>query len=114
MILTPLAVTSQREKVVDFISPYLGVNGIQIIRKKKVPSSFFFINVFTVPVWLFSVAVMFITSCLVYLFQRFRDSDDNLYIKKASVGDAVWFVVSSLCFEGKHHYRSFMITIMNS
>ena len=103
MVLSPLDVTSERGNAIDFITPYLGTSGLQVLRKGLKPSQFLFLDVFSGTVWLSWLAVIMLTSILVYVFQRFLKSvQHNLNVVTSTCfGDAIWFVVSSVCFEGE-------------
>ncbi|CAC5424225.1 GRIN [Mytilus coruscus] len=102
--LAPLAVTSERDSVVDFVSPYLGTTGLQVLRVRHTPAAFIFLDVFSLSVWLSCLVVLLLTSILLFIFQKYTANEhihtDSYSSNKTCFGDAVWFVVSSLCFEG--------------
>jgi hypothetical protein len=102
MVLAPLAVTSERADVIDFLTPYLGTSGLQILRKHSIAKDFLFLDVFSTTVWISCLAVIMITSIILYIYQQFESLVDNQNnLLRPSFGDATWFVVSSICFEGE-------------
>jgi ionotropic glutamate receptor len=68
-----LAVMAERESVVDFTVPYYDLVGITILMKKpKVPTSLFkFLSVLEDSVWGCILAAYFVTSLLMWIFDKF-------------------------------------------
>ena len=70
--LGPLAVMAERELVIDFTVPFYDLVGIQILLKKaEVPKDWFkFLTVLDNDVWLSIFVAYFVTSFVIYLFDR--------------------------------------------
>lgn len=70
--LAPMAVMAERELVIDYTVPFYDLVGIQILLKRPVvPSQWFkFLTVLEDEVWLFITLAYFVTSFIMYLFDR--------------------------------------------
>lgn len=73
LALAPMSVMAERELVVDFTVPFYDLVGIQILLKRpEVPRDWFkFLTVLDNEVWLSITIAYFITSLVIYLFDRF-------------------------------------------
>ncbi|KAG8201467.1 hypothetical protein JTE90_024336 [Oedothorax gibbosus] len=111
--LGPISVMAERETVVDFTVPYYDLVGISILMKKpSVPSSLFkFLTVLEGNVWACILAAYFITSFLMYLFDRlspysyynnkekYKDDDEDEK-RDFSLKESLWFCMTSLTPQG--------------
>ena len=72
LALAPMAVMAERELVIDFTVPFYDLVGIQILLKKpEVPRDWFkFLTVLDMDVWLSITVAYFVTSVVIYLFDR--------------------------------------------
>ncbi|GFY79459.1 ionotropic receptor 25a [Trichonephila inaurata madagascariensis] len=111
--LGPISVMAERETVVDFTVPYYDLVGISILMKKpSVPSSLFkFLTVLEANVWACILAAYFITSFLMFMFDRLspysyynnkeKFKDDNEDEKRDfSLKESLWFCMTSLTPQG--------------
>ncbi|GFX39576.1 ionotropic receptor 25a [Trichonephila clavipes] len=111
--LGPISVMAERETVVDFTVPYYDLVGISILMKKpSVPSSLFkFLTVLEANVWACILAAYFITSFLMFMFDRLspysyynnkeKFKDDNEEEKRDfSLKESLWFCMTSLTPQG--------------
>ncbi|XP_054709201.1 ionotropic receptor 25a-like [Uloborus diversus] len=111
--LGPISVMAERETVVDFTVPYYDLVGISILMKKpSVPSSLFkFLTVLEANVWACILAAYFVTSFLLYLFDRlspysyynnkekYKDDDEDEK-RDFSLKESLWFCMTSLTPQG--------------
>ncbi|XP_035221208.1 ionotropic receptor 25a-like [Stegodyphus dumicola] len=111
--LGPISVMAERETVVDFTVPYYDLVGISILMKKpSVPSSLFkFLTVLEANVWACILAAYFVTSFLMYLFDRlspysyynnkekYKDDDEDEK-RDFSLKESLWFCMTSLTPQG--------------
>ncbi|XP_025098257.1 glutamate receptor ionotropic, kainate 4-like isoform X1 [Pomacea canaliculata] len=111
VIVGALTVTAAREEVVDFTLPYYDFAGIQILMKKPDASInlFYFADVFTPVAWLCLFGVIFLTSFLLYMFEKFSPSnelqqssgsDDNGLPRAFNLKESIWFVIGSVTLAG--------------
>jgi hypothetical protein len=72
LALAPMSVMAERELVVDFTVPFYDLVGIQILLKRpEVPRDWFkFLTVLDNEVWLSITVAYFVTSLIIYLFDR--------------------------------------------
>ncbi|KAL5018268.1 hypothetical protein ScPMuIL_003990 [Solemya velum] len=99
----PISVTAQREKAIDFTTPYYDLAGIQILTKNPDSSKdlFVFVSVFTHTVWGCWAGVLVSTGVLMFLFDRaYFLRDKSRRDKKFSLKDGMWFVVGSFTMAG--------------
>lgn len=112
VIVGALTVTAAREEVVDFTLPYYDFAGIQILMKKPDASInlFYFADVFTPVAWLCLFGVIFLTSFLLYMFEKFSPSnelqqssgsDDNGLPRAFNLKESIWFVIGSVTLAGE-------------
>jgi len=106
-----LSVMAERENVVDFTVPYYDLVGITIMMKKpKVPTSLFkFLSVLEDSVWGCILAAYFVTSVLMWIFDRwspysyqnnmekYEDDDEKRYF---NFKESLWFCMTSLTPQG--------------
>ncbi|GBL73770.1 Ionotropic receptor 25a [Araneus ventricosus] len=111
--LGPISVMAERETVVDFTVPYYDLVGISILMKKpSVPSSLFkFLTVLEANVWACILAAYFITSFLMFMFDRlspysyynnkekYKDDDEDEK-RDFSLKESLWFCMTSLTPQG--------------
>ncbi|XP_015907481.1 ionotropic receptor 25a [Parasteatoda tepidariorum] len=111
--LGPISVMAERETVVDFTVPYYDLVGISILMKKpSIPSSLFkFLTVLEANVWMCILAAYFITSFLMYCFDRlspysyfnnkekYKDFDDEEK-RDFTLKESLWFCMTSLTPQG--------------
>jgi len=73
LIVADLTMTSEREEVIDFVSPYFDQAGISIVLRRKVreQSLFKFLSVLKTEVWLGIVAAVIVTAVLIWLLDRY-------------------------------------------
>ncbi|CAM1317771.1 Uncharacterised protein g6837 [Pycnogonum litorale] len=109
--LAPISVMAERENVVDFTVPYYDLVGITILMKKpKPPTSLFkFLNVLETQVWLCILGVYFVTSILMFAFdrwspyslrnnqQKYADTDER---RDFNIKECLWFCMTSLTPQG--------------
>jgi len=101
-----LSVMSERESVIDFTVPYYDLVGITIMMKKpKVPTSLFkFLSVLEESVWGCILAAYFVTSVLLWVFDRwspysyqnnmekYEDDEEKRYF---NFKEGLWFCMTS-------------------
>ncbi|TRY77929.1 hypothetical protein TCAL_07724 [Tigriopus californicus] len=106
-----LSVMAERENVIDFTVPYYDLVGITILMKKpKVPTSLFkFLSVLEDSVWGCILLAYFVTSLLMWLFDKFspysyqnnmekyEDDDEKRYF---NLKECLWFCMTSLTPQG--------------
>ncbi|XP_054262765.1 ionotropic receptor 25a [Macrosteles quadrilineatus] len=106
-----LAVMAERENVVDFTIPYYDLVGISILMKKpKIPTSLFkFLSVLEKDVWLCILAAYFLTSLLMWVFDRwspysyqnnrekYKDDEEK---REFNLKECLWFCMTSLTPQG--------------
>ena len=65
--------TSEREEVIDFVSPYFDQAGISIVLRKKVreQSLFKFLNVLKPEVWFAIGGAVIVTALLIWILDRY-------------------------------------------
>jgi len=111
MAVGALSVMAERENVVDFTVPYYDLVGITIMMKKpKVPTSLFkFLSVLEDSVWGCILAAYFVTSVLMWIFDRwspysyqnnmekYEDDDEKRYF---NFKESLWFCMTSLTPQG--------------
>jgi len=111
MAVAALSVMAERENVVDFTVPYYDLVGITIMMKKpKVPTSLFkFLSVLEDSVWGCILAAYFVTSVLMWIFDRwspysyqnnmekYEDDDEKRYF---NFKESLWFCMTSLTPQG--------------
>ncbi|XP_065335547.1 ionotropic receptor 25a [Cloeon dipterum] len=109
--LAALPVTSERETVIDFTVPYYDLVGYSILMKKlSSPTSLFkFLTVLETDVWLCILAAYFITSLLMWIFDRWspysyqnnRDKyKDDEEKREFNLRECLWFCMTSLTPQG--------------
>ena len=74
-----MTVTSEREEVIDFVSPYFAQSGISIISRKPVrPRSLFkFLEVLRVEVWLAILGALVVTALMLWFLDKFSPYSGN-------------------------------------
>ncbi|KAG8282323.1 Ionotropic receptor 25a [Homalodisca vitripennis] len=106
-----LAVMAERENVVDFTVPYYDLVGISILMKKpKIPTSLFkFLSVLEKDVWLCILSAYFLTSLLMWVFDRwspysyqnnrekYKDDEEK---REFNLKECLWFCMTSLTPQG--------------
>jgi len=106
-----IAVMAEREHVIDYTVPYYDLVGITIMMKKvKVPTSLFkFLTVLEDSVWGCILGAYFVTSVLLWVFDRwspysyqnnmekYEDDDEKRYF---NLKEALWFCMTSLTPQG--------------
>jgi len=111
MAVAALSVMAERENVIDFTVPYYDLVGISILMKKpKVPTSLFkFLSVLEDSVWGCILAAYFVTSVLMWIFDRwspysyqnnmekYEDDDEKRYF---NFKESLWFCMTSLTPQG--------------
>nr|QHA94732.1 ionotropic receptor 25a [Pardosa pseudoannulata] len=111
--LGPISVMAERETVVDFTVPYYDLVGISILMKKpSVPPSLFkFLTVLEANVWACILAAYFVTSFLMFVFDRlspysyynnkekYKDDDEDEK-RDFSLKESLWFCMTSLTPQG--------------
>ncbi|XP_059474662.1 ionotropic receptor 25a [Neocloeon triangulifer] len=109
--LSSLPVNSERETVIDFTVPYYDLVGYSILMKKlSSPTSLFkFLTVLETDVWLCILAAYFITSLLMWIFDRWspysyqnnREKYKNDEEKREfNLRECLWFCMTSLTPQG--------------
>merc|ERR1719422_603704 len=111
MGLGALSVMAERENVIDFTVPYYDLVGITILMKKpKAKTQLFkFLTVLDSSVWGCIIAAYFVTSILMWIFDRwspysyqnnmekYKDDDEKRYF---NLKEALWFCMTSLTPQG--------------
>ena len=106
-----LSVMAERENVIDFTVPFYDLVGITILMKKpKNPTSLFkFLSVLDDSVWGCILAAYFVTSVLMWIFDRwspysyqnnmekYEDDDEKRYF---NFKESLWFCMTSLTPQG--------------
>jgi len=106
-----ISVMAERENVIDFTVPYYDLVGMTILMKKvKVPTSLFkFLSVLEDSVWGCILGAYFVTSVLLWIFDRwspysyqnniekYEDDDEKRYF---NLKEALWFCMTSLTPQG--------------
>jgi len=106
-----ISVMAERENVIDYTVPYYDLVGITIMMKKvKVPTSLFkFLSVLENSVWGCILGAYFVTSVLLWVFDRwspysyqnnmekYEDDDEKRYF---NLKEALWFCMTSLTPQG--------------
>ncbi|KAG1656809.1 Ionotropic receptor 25a [Nymphon striatum] len=108
MIVAGLSMTSEREEVVDFVSPYFDQAGISIVMKRKMDteSLFKFLSVLNWKVWLSMVGAIFVTGLVLWLVdktspysaQNNREKYPNSRI--FNMKESFWFALTSFTPQG--------------
>ncbi|XP_037068272.1 ionotropic receptor 25a-like isoform X1 [Pollicipes pollicipes] len=109
--LSALSVMAERENVVDFTIPYYDLVGITILMKKPkaTPSLFKFLTVLETDVWGCILGAYFVTSILLYVFDRFSpysyQNNKEKYLeddekREFSIKESLWFCMTSLTPQG--------------
>ena len=72
-VIADLTMTSEREEIIDYVSPYFDQAGISIVlRKKHKPQSLFkFLQVLKSEVWLGILGAVITTALLIWFLERF-------------------------------------------
>ncbi|KAH9494893.1 Ionotropic receptor 25a [Bulinus truncatus] len=72
VILGTLTVTAERDNVIDFTLPYYDFAGIQILTRRQTSNInlFYYIDVFSTQAWLCLIAVVLLTSLLLWFFEK--------------------------------------------
>ena len=106
-----ISVMAERENVIDYTVPYYDLVGITIMMKKvKVPTSLFkFLTVLEDSVWGCILGAYFVTSVLLWIFDRwspysyqnnmekYEDDDEKRYF---NLKESLWFCMTSLTPQG--------------
>ena len=73
LVVADLTMTSEREEIIDYISPYFDQAGISIIVRKKFKeqSLFKFLQVLKLEVWLGILGAVIVTALLLWVLDRF-------------------------------------------
>ncbi|KAL1139351.1 hypothetical protein AAG570_006335 [Ranatra chinensis] len=109
IIVGALTVTSKREEVIDFITPYFLHTGIGIVirRPSHGKSLFKFMTVFRGEVWLSILSAITATTLMIWLLDKYSPYSSrnitNKYHKrcrKFSLKESFWFAVTSFTPQG--------------
>ena len=73
LVVADITMTSEREEIIDYISPYFDQAGISIIVRKKFKeqSLFKFLQVLKLEVWLGILGAVIVTALLLWLLDKF-------------------------------------------
>ena len=86
IVIADLTMTSEREEIIDYVSPYFDQAGISIVlrKKKKEQSLFKFLQVLKPEVWLGILGAVFATAILIWFLERFSpySARNNRYVYK--------------------------------
>ncbi len=109
LIVADLTMTSEREEVIDFVSPYFDQAGISIVLRKKLreQSLFKFLSVLKTEVWLGIVAAVVLTALLIWLLDRYSPysarNNKAAYpypCRDFTLKESFWFALTSLTPQG--------------
>ena len=109
LIVADLTMTSEREEVIDFVSPYFDQAGISIVLRKKYreQSLFRFLTVLKKEVWLGIVAAVVITALLIWLLDKYSPysarNNKQAYpypCRDFTLKESFWFALTSLTPQG--------------
>lgn len=109
LIVADLTMTSEREEVIDFVSPYFDQAGISIVIRKRVQdqSLFKFLSVLKVEVWLGIIAAVISTAILIWLLDRYSPysarNNKAAYpypCRDFTLKESFWFALTSLTPQG--------------
>lgn len=109
LIVADLTMTSEREEVIDFVSPYFDQAGISIVLRKKLreQSLFKFLSVLKTEVWLGIVAAVIVTAILIWLLDRYSPysarNNRAAYpypCRDFTLKESFWFALTSLTPQG--------------
>ncbi|XP_063217116.1 ionotropic receptor 25a-like [Bacillus rossius redtenbacheri] len=109
IIIAPLSVTSEREDVIDFVTPYFEKSGISIVIRKpaRKTSLFKFMTVLKLEVWLSILASLAITSLMLWLLDRcspysYRNNKARLPrpCRDFTLTESLWFAMTSITPQG--------------
>ncbi|XP_067671307.1 uncharacterized protein [Haliotis asinina] len=102
-----LSMTTERDKVADFTTPYYEFGGIQILIKNSnaEKSLLAFANVFSGEVWACWASVLLLTGLLVWVFEKFSPFSPYNNVqrkdqKKFTVTEGLWLVTASFPMAG--------------
>ncbi len=111
-----LSMTTERDKVADFTTPYYEFGGIHILIKRNNlgTSILAFTTVFTREVWACWASVLVISGFLVSIFERFSPYSHYSHRhtaeeKQFSVKESMWLIIASLTMSGKGRYSMQLI-----
>ncbi|CAM1321855.1 Uncharacterised protein g7909 [Pycnogonum litorale] len=108
MIVAGLSMTSEREEVVDFVSPYFDQAGISIIMRRKMDneSLFKFLSVLNWKVWLSMVGAIFVTGLVLWIVDRTSpysaQNNKSKYPNSRifNLKESFWFALTSFTPQG--------------
>ena len=109
IIVADLTMTSEREEVIDFVSPYFDQAGISIVVRKRLRTQtlFKFLSVLKTEVWLGIVAAVIITALLIWLLDRYSPysarNNKAAYpypCRDFTLKESFWFALTSLTPQG--------------
>ncbi|CAH1794108.1 unnamed protein product, partial [Owenia fusiformis] len=110
MAVGPISITSERETVVDFTTPYHEYAGIQILMKKSrvQPDTFEFTTIFTGNVWALIGGALVVTGVLMTLFDTYspysyrnRTRDKKLDASQVfTPKESMWFTMGAFTQSG--------------
>ncbi|XP_045465675.1 ionotropic receptor 25a-like [Harmonia axyridis] len=106
-----ISIMAERESVIDFTVPYYDLVGYSIMMKSSYvpPSLFKFLSVLEDEVWICILAAYFITSVLLWIFDRYSPYSYQNNIEKYkddeekrvfSLRESLWFCMTSLTPQG--------------
>ena len=109
LIVADLTMTSEREEIIDFVSPYFDQAGISIVLRKKEREQtlFKFLSVLKAEVWLGIVAAVIVTAVLIWLLDRYSPysarNNKAAYpypCRDFTLKESFWFALTSLTPQG--------------
>jgi ionotropic glutamate receptor len=109
LVVADLTMTSEREEIIDFVSPYFDQAGISIVLRKKVreQSLFKFLSVLKTEVWLGIVGAVIVTALLIWLLDRYSPysarNNKAAYpypCRDFTLKESFWFALTSLTPQG--------------
>lgn len=104
-----LTMTTEREEVIDFVSPYFDQSGISILLRKEEPEQNFFkfMKVLKEEVWLGILCAVIVVAILIWILDRFSPfsyhNNKEAYPEGArdfTLGESIWFALTSLTPQG--------------
>eukprot|EP00095_Tigriopus_kingsejongensis_P001374 snap_masked-scaffold1253_size52701-processed-gene-0.2 protein:Tk01374 transcript:snap_masked-scaffold1253_size52701-processed-gene-0.2-mRNA-1 annotation:"ionotropic receptor 8a" len=109
LVVADLTMTSEREEVIDFVSPYFDQAGISIVLRKRVrdQSWFKFLSVLKNEVWLGIIGAVITTAVLIWLLDRYSPysarNNKTAYpypCRDFTLKESFWFALTSLTPQG--------------
>ncbi|EEB19912.1 glutamate receptor, putative [Pediculus humanus corporis] len=104
-----LTMTSEREEIIDFVSPYFHQTGISIMIRKPIrPTSLFkFMTVLRIEVWMSILGALSVTGIMIWLLDKYSPysarNNKEMYpypCREFTLKESFWFALTSFTPQG--------------